>query len=141
MKELVIKKIKIPLYNSKVIIVLFYSEDYDKAVKYLKRKKVAYEDFDKKCDGIFYCLPDSDRCDFLLLIRRNKDEVETAVHETWHLNQEILEYHGVEYKKGGNNETHAYLMGVLTKKILALLTDDSKDNKEVSINTGESQSL
>lgn len=83
-------------------------------------------------------MPEDNKCDFLIVIRRNKNEVETAVHETWHLNQSILEYHGVEYKKGGNNETHAYLMGVLTEKILSFLKDDTKDNKTPSINPGES---
>lgn len=140
-KEITTKTIKIPLYNSRVTVVLFQPKDHDKVVKFLKRKKVDYETFDKKCAGIFYSLPDTDRCDFLIVIRRGKDEVDTAIHETWHLNQEILEYHGVEYKKGGNNETHAYLMGVLSTKILKLLKHDTKDNNISGLNTGKPQSV
>lgn len=120
-RKLTVKNIKIPLYSSKLTVVLFNTEDFEALRKYLKRKKVDWEAFDQKCDGMFYTLPDNDRCDFMIIIKRNKDEMETVIHEAWHLNQEVLEYHGVEYKKGGNNETYAYLMGVLTMKILSLL--------------------
>lgn len=120
-RELIIRRIRIPLYNSKVIVVLFKPEHYSNVIKYLKRKKVDHTEFTTDCDGIFYTLPEKDKANFMIVIELNKDCLEVATHEIWHLNQAILEYHGVEYRKGTNNEAYAYLMGILSKRILPLL--------------------
>ncbi len=141
-RELIIRRIRIPLYNSKVIVVLFKPESYDKVIRYLKKKKVDYTQFDNKCDGILYHLEGKDRANFLVVIKQDKDQLETAIHELWHLNQAILEFHGVEYRQRTNNEAYAYLMGILSKKILPLLEQQTNNGRNIQcINPSESQSL
>lgn len=119
MKERIIKSIRIPVYNGKVTVVLF-NKDYKAVNKYLRHKK--FDQFLEEDDeGFQYSQIIDNKQRFIIIIKRGKDEVGTIIHELYHLTQSILEYYGVDYRKGDRNEAYAYLLEALSKKVLSII--------------------
>jgi hypothetical protein len=123
-----IVEFNVPVYGSKVTFIVF-KNTWREVIKHLKDKG-----FDTKAykgwhyvHGLQISENIKGQHHFVVIINKRRNLKETLVHELFHLTQDILEYKGVEFKKGGDNEAYAYLIGALFSKTEKLL--DVKNKK------------
>lgn len=122
MKVLDIVEFNVPVYGSKVTFIVFLNT-WREVIKHLKEKGFNTKEY-KGWDyihGLQISEHIKDSHHFVVILKKNKDIKETLVHELLHLTQDILEYKGVDFIKGGNNEAYAYLIGTLFSKTEKLL--------------------
>lgn len=123
LQQLIVRTFSVPAYGSKVIVLLFKDtkESRDALQRYLKRKGFTptVEPTDRGFQFSQTLRYNKHR--FVLALCVNDNPFEIGPHEIYHLTQEILEYHDVEYRRGSSNEAYAYLTGILSNKILPLL--------------------
>jgi len=121
-KVLDIIEFQVPVYGSKVYFIVF-KNTWREVIKYLKVKGFdtkKYRGWDS-IHGLAITEHFNDGQHFAVILKKNKDIKENLVHELLHLTQDILEYKGVDFVKGGDNEAYAYLIGCLFKKTEKLL--------------------
>lgn len=96
---------------------LLLTDDVTSAVKSLKRSGYDLEitGHDKSVGLTGYCTV-KDKTKFYVIVKLLPDLKSTLkilVHELFHVTQDILEYHGVKFRKGDPNESYAYTIDYL----------------------------
>lgn len=112
-----VKRVKIPKYGGSIYVIAF-NNNWDKVLKYLIGKNVdisGIEDPDNV--GVVTMGIRKNGSKFFVFVLDNSCKREELVHELFHLTQEIMEYYGVDYRKGTNNEAYAYMIENLYKQI------------------------
>lgn len=116
-RVLEIMEFTVPVYGSRVTFIIFKNTWRD-VMKHLKTK--GFDTREYRGWDYIHGLQLSENIHgehhFVVIIKKKKDLRETLVHELFHLTQDILEYKGVDYKKGDANEAYAYLIGTLFTK-------------------------
>lgn len=112
-----IKRIKIQKYGGTVFIVSF-KNNWEKVLNYLKKKNVDISDIqDPDNVGIVTIGSRRNGSKFFIFVLESNCKRCELVHEVFHLTQYIMEYYGVDFKKGDNNEAYAYMIESLYKQI------------------------
>lgn len=117
-----IVEFNVPVYGSKVTFIVF-KNTWREVIKHLKSKGFDTREYKgwHYVHGLQMSENIKSQQHFVVIIKKRKDFKETLVHELFHLTQDILEYKGVDFKKGDANEAYAYLIGALFAKTEKLL--------------------
>lgn len=117
-----IVEFNVPVYGSKVTFIVFKNTWRD-VIKHLKSKGFSTAEYRgwHYVHGLQIEEMINGQNNFVVIIKQNKEIKATLVHELFHLTQGILEYKGVDFKKGDANEAYAYLIGTLFAKTEKLL--------------------
>lgn len=111
---MVVSKV-IPLKSLGSTFTLVITDKIANAIRSLKRKgyEIPYEDPKGTIQGLTGHCVVNNKTKFYVIVKLHenlKDTLKILVHELYHVNQDILEFHDIKYKKGDANETYAYTL-------------------------------
>jgi len=114
-----VKEFKVPVYGSQVLFIVF-KNTWRQVIKELKQR--GFDTNGYRSWHYVYGLQIDQYIGnsrvFAVILKKNKDIEATLVHELFHLTQGILEYKGVKFKYGDDNEAYSYLIGDLYSKTI-----------------------
>ena len=115
----ILKEFKVPVYGSKVVFIIF-KNTWRRVISELKARGFNTKSYNS-WHYIYGLQIDEfikEHRQFVVILKYTKNIDTILVHELFNLTQAILEYKEVDYRKGGANEAHAYLIGDLYERMI-----------------------